>query len=808
VRADRTKSLNESDQKTSTLEMAHVLFMDIVSYSLLPTDRQSQVIQQLQQIVRVLPDFEQLLRAGQMICLPAGDGMALAFFRDPTAPLRYARQISLAQKKGLPFKLRMGIHSGPIYRHADINASANIAGGGINFAQRIMDCADAGHILASKAAAEVLLQITQWQGAVHHLGEHEVKHGVRIEVFNIFAEEFGNPEVPSKLVSARRTIGDGSPFKRTPIHSSIKLLRAGHFAWTAAAICFLCLIALAFIHFREPKEDARVTKFSVLPPEEGTFKSTSLPAVSPDGRRLGFVATLDGKDQLWVRDLDSLAVLPLMGTEGADEPFWSPDSRTIAFFAGGKLKKIGVAGGLALTLCDAVEGRGGTWNKDDVIVFGTLGSIFRISAAGGSAAPLTELEASGETSHKFPWFLPDGHHFLYTAIEEGQEKTAVYVADLDSKDRKLIVTADSNTVYAPPGYLLFVRERTLMAQPFDVRKLQTTGDAMPIAEQVDSIASRSAQNQFSASQNGVLAYTSGGGGGNQQLTWFDRSGRVLGTLGAPGLVTGAKISPDDKAVAITSGDPQTKTSDIWLHDLMRGTASRFTFGPRGNAFPVWSPDGSRIAFASDRDGLAHTFQKAIAGAVGDEVPDEPLGEPPRSTRVDDWSRDGSYMIEELLNTGNVKRDIWVLPLFGDRKAFAYLHSEFNETNAKLSPNGQWLAYTSDESRRNEIYVQTFPTPGGKWQVSTNGGDSPIWSEDGKELYFIGADRKMMAVEVKAGTKFEADLPKPLFDVRLQAGIPVPRYDVSKDGRFLIPVPLDQSTTAMTVVFNWPAGLKK
>jgi Tol biopolymer transport system component len=646
---------------------------------------------------------------------------------------------------------------------------------------------------------------------VHHLGEHEVKHGVRIEVFNIFAEEFGNPEVPSKLVSVRKTIGDGSPFKGTPIDSSIRLRKATQlpFAWTAAAICFLGLIALAFVHFREPKEDARVLKMSVLPPEKAVFKSNSLPAVSPDGRRLAFVATLDGRDQLWVRDLDSLAVRALMGTEGADEPFWSPDSRTIAFFAGGKLKKIDLAGGPAVTLSDAVTGRGGTWNKDDVIVFGTLtGGTFRVSAAGGSAAPLTKVDAaSGEESHKFPWFLPDGHHFLYTATP----KTAVYVADLDSKDRRLVVTANSNAVYTPPGYLLFVRERMLMAQPFDVRNLETTGDAIPIADQVDSVANRFAQNQFSASENGVLAYTSGSSAGIRQLTWFDRSGKALGTLGAPGLVIGVRISPDGKTVAFARLDHQTQNFDVWLHDLMRGATSRFTFGPKSNANPVWSPDGSRIAFTSDRDGIRHVFQKATTGTARDEVLDKPHGEPPRHAFVGDWSRDGRYIIEDLVESlanGETKSEIWVLPLFGDRKAFPYLHNEFNERNARLSPDGQWLAYTSDESKRNEIYVQTFPGSGGKWQISTDGGQLPVWSVDGKELYFTGADGKLMAADVKGGPKFEAGVPKPLFDVRLPGQAAV-GFDVSKDGRFLIPVQAEQAANMpMTVVVNWTAGLKK
>ena len=583
--------------------------------------------------------------------------------------------------------------------------------------------------------------------------------------------------------------------------------RPSYTGWIAAAVLALIAVAVSFIHFREAPP--RVLRMSMLPPEKAVFEGNSLPAVSPDGRRLAFVATLDGKDQLWVRDLDSLAARALTGTDGASEPFWSPDSRSIAFFADSKLKKIDVAGGPALTLCNAVQGRGGTWSTNDVIIFGVNnGGMFRVPASGGNGTPVTTPDRSlGESSHRFPWFLPDGRHFLYTANNREQEKVAIYVGDLDSKHRRLVVAADSNAVYTLPGYLLFVRERTLMAQPFDAGKLQTTRDAVPIAEQVDSSAGAGlgAQNQFSASQNGVLAYTSGVGGGSQ-LTWLDRSGRVTGTLGAPGLTHWGAIAPDGKIVAADRQDPQTKTFDVWLYDLVRGTASRFTFGPGTNQFPVWSPDGSRIAFYSNRNGVGYAFQKATSGTAQDEVLRKPLGEPPNTTRVDDWSRDGRYIILNAISP-KTKNDVWVMPTFDDQKPFPYLQTEFIEQYARLSPNSQWLAYTSDESKRSEIYVQTFPTPGGKWQVSTNGGDRPVWSRDGKELYFLGADGKLMAVEVKGGTKFEAGLPKPLFDAHL--GLASSWYDVGKDGRFLIPVAAEQTANApMTVVVNWTAALKK
>jgi eukaryotic-like serine/threonine-protein kinase len=577
----------------------------------------------------------------------------------------------------------------------------------------------------------------------------------------------------------------------------------------------IAVTALAFAYFRRPAEEARVLKFPVLPLEKASFEPRSVPAVSPDGRRLAFVLTGEGKDSIWVRELDSIAARPFPGTEGAHEPFWSPDSRFIAFFASGKLKKIDVADGSVVTLCDAAVGYGGSWGTKDVILFSPIPNdgLFRVPAAGGSVTRATALDQTlGEVTHRLPWFLPDGRHFLYTGRSNARENTAVYVGELDSATRHRVVAVSSNAVYSRPGYLLFLRQQTLVAQPFDANKAQTTGDPIPIAEQVTSNSGGIvAQGQFSTSQNGVLAYTSGDAGGDYQLTWFDRSGKIVGTVATPGLALWAAISPDGNTVVEDHPDPQTGLYDIWLHDLARGTNSRFTFNSKTNRFPIWSPDGSHIAFASN-DGVTNIYQKAASGVAQDEPLDKAEG---RMKRPDDWSRDGRYIIEEVSNDPKTGYDIWVLPLFGDRKPFPYLNTEFNEHYAKLSPNGHWLAYVSDETKREEVYVQTFPTPGGKWQVSTNGGSRPIWSRNGKELYFFGPDQKLMAVEmkndaVKSGARFEAGVPKPLFESHFGAVTAFNGwFDVSKDGRFLIPqVVAPVTSEPMTVVVNWTAGLKK
>ncbi|HYL35145.1 MAG TPA: protein kinase [Bryobacteraceae bacterium] len=586
---------------------------------------------------------------------------------------------------------------------------------------------------------------------------------------------------------------------------------AGHgkLPWMVAGSLLLATLGLGYLAYRHVTEETRVLRLTVLPPEKAT---ADMEAVSPDGRRIVFVGMQEGRSELWVRELDSLSVRLLVGTEDATYPFWSPDSRAIGFFQAGKLKRIDAAGGPALTLCDAGNGRNGSWNRNGIIVFTpNVGSgIYRVAAAGGEATPVTALDrALGENAHRMPWFLPDGHHFLYTARNNDPDKNAIYVADLNSKDRKKILAASSNAVYASPGYLLFLRGATLMAQPFDASSAQTKGDAVPIAEQI-RFDSLNLMGRFSVSQNGVLAYSSGsmtsgftgGAVGGVQLTWFDRSGKVTGTVSQPGLIARPSISPDGRTVAFDRVD-QSGHTDIWLFDLARGTESRFTFDSPASQYPIWSPDGSRIAYSSARLGLPGVvLQKPVSGAGESEILDKSI----LNARPMDWSRDGRYVFAHALDP-KTNIDIWVLPQFGDRKAFSYLHTEFNEQWEKLSPNGQWLAYQSDETRRNEIYVQTFPKPEGKWQVSTDGGSRPLWSRDGKELFFIDPRRRMMAVEIQGGAKFQAGGPKVLFDTRLAGGTTV--FDVSKDGRFLVPVQVeDTAAEPISVVINWTAGLKK
>jgi serine/threonine protein kinase len=583
--------------------------------------------------------------------------------------------------------------------------------------------------------------------------------------------------------------------------------RVGVLAVVAVVAIATLGIAYVFRHSSGVNEEKNVSTLSVLPPAKASFSVHNAPLVSPNGRLLAFVATLNGDNSLWIRDMNSLEARAVPGTEGLDdaagEPFWSPDSRFLAFFAKGKLKKVSVAGGPVLSLCDAALGRGGSWSQNDVIVFAPndRSGLFSVPASGGMATLVTEPDpALMESSHRLPWFLPDGHHFLYTAWSTPQN-TAIYVGELESRKRHRVLTAFSNAVYAS-GRLLFMRGRTLMAQPFDVGKEELTGEPLALAQQVDYSRMVGTQGLFSSSQNGILAYSSNEGG-SLQLTWFDRSGRARGTVGSPELMTTPRISPDSGTVAIARFDTETGFANLWSYDLARGTASRFTADAQSIEInPVWSPQGDRIAFSSNRDGAYKLYVKDTRSGAKET----PLDVSGYNKQALDWSRDGRYVVEGV-NDPVTGFDIWVLPLFGDWKPFPYLLTEFGEIPDQLSPDGRWLAYDSDETRRWEVYVDAFPTPGSKHQISINGGSSARWSRDGKELYFVGLDGKMMAVVVRGGDKFEAGLPVPLFDTKLNFNDV--GFDVSTDGRFLIPTQVrEPGTLPITVMVNWPAGLKK
>jgi eukaryotic-like serine/threonine-protein kinase len=594
--------------------------------------------------------------------------------------------------------------------------------------------------------------------------------------------------------------------------------------WALFAAALVALGVLGFVHFREKPKVAEVVRLQLPVPEKMIMPVASSFALSPDGRQLAFYAMgADAVQHLWVRSMDSLEARPLPGSESTPNPapiFWSPDSQYIVFDGGGKLKKIGISGGPAQTLCDmSGNSIGGSWNSDGVILFGqSPGPIMRVSANGGPSSVLTILDSSkAESNHAFPSFLPDGRHFLYLRLSRQPENSGVYVGSLNAKPEeqasKLLIKTAFGVAYVPSsnpdsGQLLFVRDGALMAQPFDAHRLELSGVPVPVAEKLGTYREFGF---FSASKNGILVYRAGGGGGEIQLTWYDRQGKVLGTAGERGFYVSPALSPDGKEAAVSQIDLKDGKRIIWLVDFSRGTSTRLTFGSGSAEFPIWSPDGKRILYMSNPDGVFDLYQKLASGAKEEEL----LLKSSETKAPTSVSLDGRFLLYFLVDP-KTSLDLWVLPLMGDKKPFPFLRTKYNEADGDFSPDGHWVAYRSDESGRYEIYVRRFSPDspaegtdtGGKWQVSYSGGIEPRWSTDGKKLYYLTLDWKVMEVEVSTNPAFRAGTPKLLFQGPLQRGITHGRYTV--DGkRFLFRAPVEQTAQApFTVVLNWQSALKR
>ena len=579
--------------------------------------------------------------------------------------------------------------------------------------------------------------------------------------------------------------------------------------WIVAAIfalAFLIVLPFVLLYFRRPStQPPTAVRFLIPPPEKAEYLGDA--AISPDGRLIVFgVRDASGKESLWLRQLDSLDARPLPGTELGGQTFWSPDSRSICFIAAGKLKKIDVSGGPAQTLSDA--GAGGTWNRDGVIVFvrNVSDGLYSIPATGGTPTRVTTLDRSrNEIVHVWPYFLPDGRHFLYLARSSQEEKSAIFVGSLDSKETKFLLKVDSSMAYAAPGFLLFARQQTLMAQGFNADKLQLTGDEIPVAQGI-GIARivANARSLFSVSDTGVLVYRSQFRE-DSQLVWFDRAGRQLGTVGPLGVFAAIRLSPDDKRIALQRLDDEKGTYDIWLIELSRGTPTRLTFDPANDIYPIWSPDGSRIVFGSNREGTVNLYQKLSSGAGNDEL----LFKSDDAKLSNDWSPDGRYILYQ--DRSQKDFDLWVLPLFEERKPVIFLQTDFAEMYGRFSPDGHWITYVSNESGKREVYVRAFPSAGGKWQISNGGGGQPHWRRDGKELFYLTPDKKLMTVEVNGSSgTFEAGIPRALFDLRINSINGFSDYDVTADGqRFLVNTLVEQNARSpVTVVMNWTADLKR
>ncbi len=584
-------------------------------------------------------------------------------------------------------------------------------------------------------------------------------------------------------------------------------------SWTIAAVfAMVSLLSLA-AYVRKAPEEPNVIRALIPPPDESSFELSSVHpgpvAISNDGTKLAFTARNPaGAVVLWVRPLDELEARPFPGTEGAGYPFWSPDGKSIGFFANAKLKRVDSSGGPPLTLCDASVGKGGTWSEDDVILLAPSfnGPIHRVSAAGGESTPVTEVDASrGENSHRFPVFLPGGNRFLYFARATGAAAASddasgsmIYAGSLDGEASRSLFRCQSQVTFAS-GHLLFVRENALMARPFDSESAEFTGDAFPIVDQVNFLPAAS-RGIFDASQNGQLIYLAGAATPGSKLKWLDRNGKDIEILGDLATYDEPSISPDGKKVAVVVTDPRNSTWDVWVYEASRGVRTRFTFGPDAlNGNPIWSPDGSRLIYRSDRAAKANLYSKAFAGSATEELildTDEPKG--PTS-----YSRDGKYLLFSSYAT-DTKADVWIMSMEGETDIQPLLRTEFMEGGAVFSPDGKWVAYSSDESGRFEVYVMPFPGPGRKWQVSSAGGLTPRWRGDGGELYFQTLNNQIKAVSLGyQDSALIVGADEELFQFPTGRG-----YDVSADGqKFLVVDEEDRVFSPLTLVVNWTAELE-
>jgi eukaryotic-like serine/threonine-protein kinase len=580
-------------------------------------------------------------------------------------------------------------------------------------------------------------------------------------------------------------------------------------AWLAAAISAVVALAMTMLYIRAEPTPASPFEFPIVPPQKW-FLAAGMRApsfeLSPDGQHVVIVAESRGVSSLWIRPISAPAWRQLAGTEGAWNPFWSPDSQSVAFFADGQLKTVRIAGGTPILVADAALGvPSGAWNRDNVMLFGGNSALYRVASRGGTMVAATTL-ATGERAHRWPSFLPDGHHFLFVA--ESESAAELRIGSLSSRETISLGPTASHAVFAS-GHLLFVRDGRLVAQPFDPRAYQPRGDPLILAGQT-AIVAPWYRGQFSVSATGGVVY-SDVGNPLSRLTWMDRDGTPLGQAGDPGVYINLDLTLDDRRVAVSRfWEPpgQPWNVDIWLIDLDRaGAATRLTVDPAREFDPVWSPDGETVAFNSSRIGERFSlFVRRTSGAGDDEL----LVESQTRITAPHWSPpDGDLIIYTEDGDGTFE-DLWTVPVSGERTPTVFLRTPFRERAGVFSPNGRWVAYESDETGRFEVYVHPFPDGEGKYAISRDGGRAARWRGDGRELFFLAPDGAMMAAGIDASRGFRAGVPQRLFGTGLLSVETNHPYAVAGDGqRFLIPVMLDAPELApITAVLNWPARLHR
>jgi len=610
-------------------------------------------------------------------------------------------------------------------------------------------------------------------------------------------------------------LAEGGSQAGVPAPIAARRRNGSRLGWLLAAALAVAIAAVTLTRMSPKGVTSELLRFSVLPPPSTSFmtaSNTGSPVaanavISPDGRLLAVVAgDSSGVDRLWIRPLSSLEARVLPGTEGAYLPFWSPDSRALGFFAKDKLNRVEVAGGPPQAIADAPVGRGGTWNKNGVILFGPYsgGPLYRVSATGGPATAATALDsARGEAAHRFPSFLPDGRHFLYVTLPARDGGYETRVGSLDSKQSAPLHRASSATILAPPDHVLFAREAALMAQRFDSRRRRLVGDPLAIGEVAGSEGQYTASPGASVSRTGVIVHPTGDIS-NTRLVWFGRDGRPQGAIPLrEGLHTNPELSADGTRLVLSTWTSNRK-SDLWIVEIARGVSTRFTFDPSSNFEPVWSPDGTRIAFSSDRGGTRDIFVKSTISPE----PEKAILTGGLFKDACAWSPDGTFLVYRT-HDPRTQYDLWRVSTSGEGKPTPYLASPYNEPAAAISPDGRWIAYLSDESGRLELYAQSFPEPGSKVRISNAGAAEGLlaWTRGGNEILYVGGDaRSIMAAPIRASASLAIGTPVTLFN--LPDGFK--GATVTRDGeRFLISAAIArEGTSPLTVVLDWTRALSR